>query len=286
MSATVFDERPCFLGEGPLWHPERQQLFWFDIINRTLLTRKGEHQQSWVFDEMVSAAGWVDTKTLLVASETALLKFDIESGERSVVAPLSLGEGRRTNDGRADPWGGFWISSMGKKAAPGAGAIYRFYRGEVTTLFDGITIPNAICFSPDRAYSYFADTDRSVIKRVALDAETGAPNAEPEIHLDLGGEGLNPDGAIVDAMGNLWNAQWGAGRVAVYDPAGNFLEAFAIDAPHSSCPAFGGPDFTTLYCTTAREGLDDAALAEDAHSGKVFELPGAGQGLAEPRVIL
>ena len=29
--SAVFDNRPCELGEGPLWHPERQQLFWFDI---------------------------------------------------------------------------------------------------------------------------------------------------------------------------------------------------------------------------------------------------------------
>jgi sugar lactone lactonase YvrE len=41
MSATVFDITPCTLGEGPLWHPERRQLFWFDITGRSLLTRVG-----------------------------------------------------------------------------------------------------------------------------------------------------------------------------------------------------------------------------------------------------
>ncbi|MGB3316589.1 MAG: SMP-30/gluconolactonase/LRE family protein, partial [Albidovulum sp.] len=37
--ATIYDDRPCDLGEGPLWHPERQQLFWFDILKQRLLTR-------------------------------------------------------------------------------------------------------------------------------------------------------------------------------------------------------------------------------------------------------
>ena len=27
----IFDDAQCALGEGPLWHPEREQLFWFDI---------------------------------------------------------------------------------------------------------------------------------------------------------------------------------------------------------------------------------------------------------------
>ena len=34
-----------------------------------------------------------------------------------------------------------------------------------------------------------------------------------------------PDGAVTDAEGNLWNAQWGAGRVACYAPDGQFLRS-------------------------------------------------------------
>ena len=284
--AHVFDDRSCFLGEGPLWHPERQQLFWFDIIGRTLLTRKDGETGAWTFDDMVSAAGWIDRDNLLIAGETALLKLNIETRTRDVVARLDIGEGLRTNDGRADPWGGFWLSSMGKKAENDAGAIYRYYRGEVKKLFSSITIPNAICFSPDRAFGHFADTDRGIVKRVGLDPESGAPVGEPEIYLDLTGEGLNPDGAVIDAEGNMWLAQWGAGRVAVYDPSGQFLKAVSVEAPHTSCPAFGGTGFSTLYCTTAREGLDAEALADHPESGKVFFAEGVGRGRPEPAVIV
>jgi sugar lactone lactonase YvrE len=37
--STVFDDRRCELGEGPLWHPQRRQLFWFDILGKRLLSR-------------------------------------------------------------------------------------------------------------------------------------------------------------------------------------------------------------------------------------------------------
>ena len=32
----VFDSTPCALGEGALWHPLREQLFWFDILGKAL----------------------------------------------------------------------------------------------------------------------------------------------------------------------------------------------------------------------------------------------------------
>ena len=37
----VWDDTACTLGEGPLWHPRRGQLFWFDILENRLLTREG-----------------------------------------------------------------------------------------------------------------------------------------------------------------------------------------------------------------------------------------------------
>jgi len=152
-------------------------------------------------------------------------------------------------------------------------------------LFGGITIPNAICFAPDGRTAYFADTPTQAIQKVALDA-AGWPCAAPEVFVDLAPEGLYPDGATVDAEGNLWNAQWGAGRVACYSPQGTFLRAIAFDAPHTSCPAFGGPGFSTLYCTTALEGMSLADRAALSLSGATFSADAGTRGLAEPTVDL
>ena len=42
LAAKLYDDRKCELGEGPLWHPARQQLFWFDILGHRLLSRVAE----------------------------------------------------------------------------------------------------------------------------------------------------------------------------------------------------------------------------------------------------
>jgi sugar lactone lactonase YvrE len=285
--SVVFDPTVCELGEGPLWHPTRGQLFWFDILGRKLLTRHDGATRTWAFDRIVSAAGWVDETRLLIATETGLILFDLESGASEDVVPLENDNpGTRSNDGRADPWGGFWIGTMGKDAAEHAGAIYRYYKGEMRTLFPGIKIPNAICFATDGGCAYYTDTPTGIVMRQALSTDHGWPKGDPEPWLDLRSDGLNPDGAVVDSQGNFWNAQWGARRVACYDPAGHFQHAVEFDADHTSCPAFGGPDLSALFCTTALEHLADAQKAGNPHQGMTFVSEDAGTGQAEHRIIL
>ena len=274
----VYSDVACALGEGALWHPLRKQLFWFDILGTRLMSRAPDGTvDHWQFDEHVSAAGWVDRDTLLMASATGLWRFDIGTETRELVVPLEADNPvTRSNDGRADPNGGFWIGTMGIKAEPGAGAIYRHHRGELRQLFDAITVSNAICFAPDGQTAYFADTPTRQIKRVALDAD-GWPAAAPETHIDLTADRLNPDGAVVDSQGNLWNAQWGAGRVACYDPGGRFLRAVSVPTAQTTCPAFGD---TTLYVTTAADGLSDP------QAGFTFAVDVGVAGQQEHRVIL
>jgi sugar lactone lactonase YvrE len=286
MSAKVYDNRRCELGEGPLWHPERGQLFWFDILSRQLMTRDASGTaRRWQFDELVSAAGWIDAESLLIASESRLFRFHLPSAREDHVCALEADDqGTRSNDGRADRQGGFWIGTMGKSAEEGRGTIYRWHGGELRRLVEGITIPNAICFAPDGKRAYWGDTRQQRIFRFDLDAD-GWPTGEAQLFLDLSEEGLNPDGAVVDAEGNLWNAQWGARRVACYSPEGGFLRALDLPAAHTSCPAFGGDDLSTMYVTTALENLDPEEAAR-SENGMTFTLDPGTRGLPEPKVAL
>lgn len=270
---TPLNDIRCDLGEGAFWHPARAEFFWFDITGQRLHSLA----RSWDFDEMVSAMGWVDKTRVMIAAQTRLMVFDLHSGtSRTLCALEAENAATRSNDGRTDPQGGFWIGTMGKRAEAGAGAIWRWHKGELRRLFAGLTIPNAICFAPDRQSACFTDTMTRRIMRVALDAE-GWPQGAPECWLDLSAERLNPDGAVFDAAGNFWVAQWGAGRVAAYAPSGQFLQAVEFPAPHTSCPAFGGDDLRQLYCTTARQGR------QNPHSldGATFVTPVPVQGLRE-----
>ena len=253
----VYDTRQCELGEGPLWHPLRQDLLWFDIEAHKILSSTGE----WQFDDYVSAAGWVDRDHVIIASASQLFRFHLDTGAREKLVDLEADNpATRSNDGRADPQGGFWIGTMGINCEPGAGAIYRYYKGELRRLFAPITISNSICFAPCGTRAYFCDTPTKQIMQVDLDAD-GWPKGTPSVAVDLRATGENPDGSVVDADGNIWNAQWGAGRVACYRPGGGFA-------------------------TSAMQGLAADERAATPTHGQTFQVDVAATGQLEHQVIL
>ena len=270
------------LGEGPLWHPECERLFWFDINAGALhaCDSTGRHHQQWFFDEPVSAGTWIDEVSLLIASASGLLRFDIGRGSAEKIANLEARVAtNRANDGRSDRHGAFWIGTMGRrgKEQPEEGALYRFRRGHLERMRDRLTIPNATAFSPDGRLMYFSDSAKGLLWRWQLN-HGGDPIGEPEPFVDLSSLGAAPDGAVCDAHGFLWNAEWGGSRLVRYAPDGSVDRTVATPVSRPTCPAFGGSDFRTLFFTSAHEGMTSAERLAEPHVGGVFafevDIPG------------
>ncbi|WP_046079262.1 SMP-30/gluconolactonase/LRE family protein [Halomonas sp. HG01] len=278
----------CELGEGPQWHAASGRLVWCDILGQRLHWLEVESGETGTIelDHMASLAAPLDDGGMLVVGEDRLSRLDPASGE---IERLMGFEGdnavTRSNDARVDRHGSLWLSSMGKGAESGAGSLYRLHRGELSRLRSGLTIPNAICFSPRGEHAHFADTARGIVYRWALDAE-GWPVGEPEPWVDFTQREGNPDGAVIDAEGAMWLALWGAGKVVRLDREGREIGAIVLPTSQPSCPAFGGPGLASLYITTAREGMSAEQRAREPGAGDLFVAELAVRGLAEPTLRL
>lgn len=285
---SVLSAERCHLGEGPTYDAASDTAWWFDILERRLFEAhlaSGEIRIH-ALAVMASALARIDAARQLIVAEDGLYIRNVASGRMELFAPLEADNAAtRSNDARAHPSGTLWLGTMGRKAEPRAGAIYVLHRGRISRLYADITIPNAICFSPDGAIGYFADTGTNVMYRVPLDAATGLPSGDPVPfirHQGIGGL----DGAVVDADGNIWNARWGGGCVDAYDPHGRRLRSLRVPARQSSCPAFVGRDLSRLLVTSAWQDMDERARADDPGHGRTFILDVAARGRGEPDVKL
>jgi sugar lactone lactonase len=274
-AGKVLDETALQLGEGPTYDAATDTAWWFNILGKELHElhlasgKKSVHKLPF----MASVLAKVDDDRQLIASENGLFLRQIATGELTLHTDFEPGKpGNRSNDGRVHASGALWIGTMGKSAEDGAGGIYHVANGTVTTLFDNISISNSICFSPDGATAYYTCTKINKLMRVAVDPSTGLPTEKPSVLVDASNDDAGIDGSVCDKNGDIWNAKWGAGRVARYNANGQLVEEYAVPGLQTTCPAFIGKAANRLLVTSAFDGMADAGQAPDALQGATFDL--------------
>ena len=283
-TAELFIDSRCELGEGVFWHPLQERLFWFDILNKTLFsaTAGGIMVDRFTFEATVTAAGVIDEDNLAIASAAGIFRLNLKTDARELLVALDPEGPVRSNDGRVGPSGAFWIGTMGLRdpAQVAAGALYSVRQGEVTKLLADQHIPNAICFSPDGRTAYFTDTPTGRIRKASIDRTTGLPTG-PWQDFGEGDHPGQPDGAVVDSAGYVWNARWNGSCVIRFAPDGSVDRVVKVPVGRVTCPAFGGKDLKTLYITTAREGMTADELAAEPTAGSIFAIEVDVPGLPE-----
>lgn len=267
------------LGEGPCWSAAEGRLYWFDIKGRALnwfspgTGAAGRHD----LGLRASAAAVRAGGGLLVATERGLAHWDPVAEAMALIQPVALGSGFRTNDGKIDPHGDFWWSTMDDDGGRRPGAILRTRRSGVTEVaIEGIHIANTVSFSADGQRLYLADSQAQTI--FAYDT---SDLSRREVFVQTRGQPATPDGGAVDAEGFLWNAQWGGSRLVRYAPDGRIDRVVPMPVEQPTSCAFGGPDLTTLFVTSAWDGLSDGARQSQPLAGGLLAFkPGvAGQPL-------
>lgn len=284
-TGSILDETRLELGEGPVYDPDLDCLWWFDILGKSLrqLDLRSGTATAHALPFLGSVIARIDGRRHLIASSEGLFLRDFASGALTLhceLEPASLGN--RSNDGRLHPSGALWIGTMSKTAETGAGAIYHVAGTTVTRIFDAVSIPNAICFSPDGSIGYYTDSKVNQLMQVPLDPATGLPAGPARVLIDGRDQPGVFDGSVCDANGDIWNARWDGGAVNRYDATGRHIARYDMPARRVTCPAFFGRSADRLVVTSCWEGLDAEGRAADPLAGATFELGIPVRGRIEP----
>ena len=283
ISSELVYEAKAVTGEGSIWHPSRNTLFWVDIEGQTLYEYHPADKtcSSWRFDRMISTVVPETDTTVVVALQDEIVRVHLSDGHTASIAPIPDDGGKlRCNDGKCDPAGRLWVGTMGFGAPKEAGTLYCVLpNGEVTPMLRKVTISNGIVWTSDKRYMYYNDTPTGRIARYRYDAASGEISFDGIAVVLPEGSG-SPDGMTIDGNDNLWVAQWGGSGVYCYNPrTGELLAKVEVPAPHVASCAFGGEKLDTLYITTARAGLTDEQLKQYPLSGSLFSCRPGVQGV-------
>ena len=271
------------LGEGPAWDSAHQRLYWVDILAGHLhiyQPENGQDQSIPVGQAIGCAAPARDGRVALGLKEGFAL-FDPASSELTFLArPEDALPGNRFNDGKCAPDGRFLAGSMDNAEVEASGSLYSLgVDGVLKTLLSGVRISNGLAWSPDYKTLYFIDTPTRQVLAYDYDLQSG-DIANPRLAVSIP-EALGwPDGMTSDVEGMLWVALWGGAKLTRWNPAtGQLMAEIPIPAFNVSSCAFGGPDLTDIYITSARKGMTADQLAKYPLSGGLFRLHTNIQGM-------
>ena len=103
------------LGEGPIWCPVEQALWWVDNLQPSIwrYTQADGAVRSWPMPEEVGCVVLRRGGGLVAAMKSGFYLLDLDKGlSQRVAAPETDRPGNRLNDGRCDRRGRFWCGSM------------------------------------------------------------------------------------------------------------------------------------------------------------------------------
>ena len=284
LSVQLLFEVHCALGEGPLWHPRENRLYWVDITAQDIYRTNSAltDVERFHFQTPIGAFGFREGGGLILAAGQGFAFWKVgNSGPEFLWNPEPNHRPEvRMNDGKVDPAGRFWAGNIDTDQSKAA--LYRVDPdGSQQTLLHQIGISNGLGWSPDRRTMYYTDSLRYVIYAFDYDLETGQiDNQRPFIQLPKDDQGIVPDGLCVDTEGFIWSAHWNGWRVVRYSPNGEPVQTVDVPVQRPTSCCFGGKGNNQLFITSSRADLTEEQLNKQPYAGNVFvvETDTQGQG--------
>jgi sugar lactone lactonase YvrE len=275
----------AILGEGPVWCPRRQVLFWTDIDGKTFnqLDPGSEKSRSVQLDDMLCAFCLMPDGLFLCAFTKHIAIMDADGVQQTTLHAVEEQRAdTRFNDGKCDPTGRFWAGTMSTVGTPNQGSLYRIDPdGSVHHMLEGLSTSNGLGWSPDAKTFYLTDSPTGNIYAFDFDAESGSLSNQ-RIFASVPQNAGRPDGLTVDAEGGIWSAHWDGWRITRYLPSGVIDQVIEMPVPRPTSVIFGGETMDTVFVTSARKKLDPDVLASAPLSGSVFSVRTDQTGIPEP----
>ncbi len=273
------------LGESPAWAAREQALYWVDIPEKRLFRLNQTGVETWELPEICSAVVPRASGGVVLTLERRVVLFDPDTGKLETLCRPDKNLQNRSNDARCDALGRLWLGTMqnnfdangnGQEMTQNSGSLFRIERvSSALEMLSNIGISNGLAWSPDSKTMYFADSAENRIYAFDFNLEHGTiSNKRSFSDFDRGA----PDGSTIDAQGFLWNARWGAGCLARFDPNGKLDRVIELPVTQPSSCTFGGENLEILYVTSARTGLTQP----NSFDGALLALEVGVRGFSSP----
>lgn len=274
----VAADRGCALGEGPVWHPLENRVYWVDASSGALCRfdpSAGTSETVALGEKIHRCIARSDGGLLLVTHGGALRGW--RGGMTDTVLESVPWGGARLDSAACDPAGRLFCQA--RRAGSRTGPLFRVdLDGGIEKVFADSACSGGLAFSPDGRLMYWADTVSREVSVLRREPSTGALSGR-QLIVRLPESLGAPHGLALDVKGFLWIPMWGGSCVLRLAPGGKEERRVYFTARLPSGVAFGGSDGRELYVTS---GGGDNRKENGSAAGALFRYRAGVRGVPQP----
>ena len=261
------------LGEGTLWVPKLNSIFFVDIKKKKILILniKTKKKKILKVNKEIGFVFHIKKNIFILGLKSELRIVDLQN--KKVLSSIKIESNKpnnRINDGTIDPKGRLWFGTMDNLKKKQSGSLYCLdgYL-KLRKVDDKYFITNGPAFLNKNNF-YHTDSKKKVIYKIKINNKFQI--IKKSIFVKFSNKEGSPDGMTMDIKNNLWVCHYHAACISVYDLTGSKIHQIYLPAKNVTNCTFGGLKNDELFISTARKDMNSKELKKYPLSGSLFRI--------------
>ena len=262
------------LGEGTLWVPSHNSIYFVDIKKKKILILNIKNNKKRIIkiDKEIGFLAHIKEDVFILGLQSELRIINLKNKKTIRSIPIEKDKPlNRINDGKTDPKGRLWFGTMDNSERNiKNGSLYcldkKLNIHKVDTKY---YITNGPAFI-DSVNFLHTDSRSKIIYKIKINKNYKI--VKKSKFLKFSKKDGSPDGMTIDSKQNVWICHFGGACISVYNPKGKKIHKIDLDAKNITNCTFGGLQNNEIFVSTALKGMNKSEIKKYKHSGSLFKI--------------
>ena len=269
------------LGEGTLWVPSHNSIYFVDIKKKNILVLNINSNKKEII-KVNKEIGFLThvKKNIFILGLKSELRF-VNLKTKKIIKSIEIEKNKplnRINDGKTDFQGRLWFGTMDNPERKiKNGSLYCLDKKLTLHKVDtNYYITNGPAFINKDTFLH-TDSRRKIIFKIKINKNFKIVKKTKFIKFSK--KDGSPDGMTIDTKKNIWVCHFGGGCITVYNLKGTRIHKIKLPAKNITNCSFGGINKDELFVTSALKGMKKKEIKKFSLSGSLFKIKTNSKGI-------
>jgi D-xylonolactonase len=264
----------AILGEGTLWVPSHNSIYFVDIKKKKILTLNIKTNKKKIIkvDKEIGFLAHIKKDIFILGLQSELRIINLKNKETIRSIPIEKDKPlNRINDGKIDPKGRLWFGTMDNpERSIKNGSLYcldkKLNIHKVDTKY---YITNGPAFINAENFLH-TDSRSKIIYKIKINKKYKI--VKKTKFLKFSKKEGSPDGMTIDSKKNVWVCHFGGACISVYNLRGKKIHKIDLPAKNITNCTFGGLNNNEVFVSTALKDMNKNEIKRYKLSGSLFKV--------------